>query len=112
MRAGDLRHRVRIEQRSANVADGYGGFDDTWSVLDVLPCKLVPTGAGESQQNGRQMPRNSITLEARWRTGVTTSMRAVFQGRYFDIESAVNVEERNATLLLTCVERVGEGATA
>lgn len=111
IRSGEYTKRVRIEQKSVS-ADGYGGFNDTWAVFDVVYAKVTTSGGAESQQNGRQMPTNAIEIETRYRPGITTAMRAVYSSRYFDITSVVNENERNEKLILTCVERVGEGATA
>lgn len=107
MRAGELRNRIRIEQRT-DAADGYGGLDTTWTVLDVVPAKIEPAGAGEGAENGRQMPKNRHKVTMRYRTGVLPAMRVISNGRALEIESVVNVEERNRTLELMCVERVGE----
>lgn len=109
MRAGNLRHRVRIEQ-PVDVRDTGGGFSRTWELLDVVPASI------ESEDSGEPLDADALTstqrhlVSMRYRTGITPSMRVVHDSRTFKILSVVNVDQRNRELVLSCVEKVDRGA--
>lgn len=110
MKAGRLRHRVRIEQKSST-DDNQGGVTETWGLLDVVPAEVTPDLEGaenETASHTAQTIRHTVSM--RYRTGVTPSMRLVFGERVLTILSVVNVGERDKELAIRCIEEVGEAA--
>jgi head-tail adaptor len=108
MRAGQLRHRVRIEYK-AKTPDGAAGNSITWALLDVMPADVVPQQPGtESQASHQTAPLLRHTVTMRYRHGITPAMRLVFNGRVLQIVSIVNTGELNRELRIDCLEKVGE----
>jgi|SRR4051812_19538674 SPP1 family predicted phage head-tail adaptor len=109
MRAGALRHRVRIEQPPTG-RDSGGGFTGVWTLLDVVAAEITSEDGGEPSEGGS--PRSTIRhrVRIRFRTGITPSMRAVFNTRSFRILSVVDPDGGRRELILTCVEKVDDQA--
>lgn len=110
MRAGKLRHRLRIEQ-AVDVRDTGGGFTRTWSLLDVVHAEIASEDAGEPLDAGSLTSTQRHKVSIRYRTGVTPSMRLVpvnDTDRVFRILSVVDEEGRQRELVLTCEEKVGQ----
>lgn len=109
MRAGALRHRVRIEQPS-DTRDAGGGFTRVWQLLDVVYAEIASEDGGEPQEADSLTSTQRHQVRIRYRTGVTASMRLVFRDRTFRVLSVVDPDQRKKELLLTCVEKVGDEA--
>lgn len=104
MRAGTLKHRVRIEQATEGAADALNEKAVTWSELVTVWGAVLP-------QNGREFYRAQqvnadVThlVSIRYRSDVDETNRLVVGNRTLDITSVVNVDEADKELLITCVE--------
>ena len=93
---GDLRSRVTF-QTSTRVADGQGGFTETWASLATNPTVYAYLAAVNSRERlfSQQMQyQRSHVLVIRYRTDLNTSMRITYEGREFQIKGIRNPEER------------------
>lgn len=105
MHAGELRHRIVIEQPTLTQSAS-GAAVETWATF--LECwAAVEPLAGREYIAARQTA-NEVThrVRLRWQAGVTDRMRVKFGSRVFRIEAALDVRERNIELQLMCVEVV------
>lgn len=104
-RAGDLRHRVTLQQET-RVEDGYGGFTVTWADVATVWAGIQPISGNEALV-ARQL-QDSITHKVvmRYRAGVVAAMRLKFGTRVFNIREVRNFDERNWKLELRCEEGV------
>jgi len=86
MNTGSLRHLVTLDV--PNGSSGYLPLDPaTWY------CSVLSEGTG------------TVTLVGRFHPGLTTpNARVHFKGRIFHIDGAVNHDERDVELTLTCRE--------
>lgn len=109
MRAGALRHRVRLED-AVDTRDSGGGLTRVWQLLDVVPASIESEESGEPVEAGSPSSKVRHLVRIRYRTGVTPAMRAVFRDRSFRILSIVDPDQRKKELLLTCIEKVGNDA--
>lgn len=68
MHAGDLPHRVSIQTR-AEVDDGHGGFEETWTTVQARIAAKVIELDGRDLERARQIdPRATHTVRLRyWR---------------------------------------------
>lgn len=112
MQAGSLRHRVTLQSPSAPVADGDGGFTQTWTAFATrISAKVEPATARSLERvvaNSVQS-RASHLVTIRYRTGVTTTSRVVFHDvsdRTFSVAGVVDPNERRIRLVLACEEIV------
>jgi SPP1 family predicted phage head-tail adaptor len=102
-RIGNLRHRIRL-QGETPVADAGGGATSSWSDLATLSAAIQPLSGGEASISGAIRHGVSHEVTIRYRPGVHTGQRLVFDGRIFRIRAILNPEERNRFLKILCEE--------
>jgi SPP1 family predicted phage head-tail adaptor len=104
MRAGKRRHYIAIEQIS-QARDARGELTETWSTFASAWAAIEPVRGREyflaHAENGAADTRISLPYVA----GVTRSMRVNHDGRLYDIQHVLNIDERNRELNLMCLER-------
>lgn len=105
MRAGRLRHRVRLERRTLGSADVYGERLPTWALLDSVWASIESVGATETRRAEQQQIEATHAIRIRYYSGLTAKDRVVFNSRTFEILSVLNVDERNIEMLLVCKEQ-------
>ncbi|MBU6955760.1 phage head closure protein [Hahella sp. HN01] len=107
MRAGRLRRRVTI-QVNDTTQDEYGETVQGWR-------ELATRWAGVEPLSGREFlaasgPRAELTtrIVLRWEpalAGLTSQdHRVIYQGRVYDIHSAINTREENKEWVLMCAD--------
>lgn len=116
IRAGELRHRIRIEGQTEGSPSETGEVLTTWSELVTLWAKFHPVSGREYFTAKQTASENSVMITTRWPRliRVTTAHRVVElpasnptdeeTDRIFDIEAVINVDERDEEMLLVCVE--------
>ena len=109
MRAGQLRHLVTVQSRSAT-PDTYGEPAQTWSNLHAnQPASIEPL-SGRELINA-QAVQSDVThrLRMRYVAGVETKHRVIFGTRVFDIRAVRNIDERNIELGMLCTKGASAG---
>ncbi len=104
MRAGKLRHRVTIQQKSGN-QDSFGGesWDNptivatVWAAVEPLQVRWKESVAGN-----QEIAEATTQIRMRFREGITTGMRAVHGSTTYDFEAAIDVDGRKRELILMC----------
>jgi SPP1 family predicted phage head-tail adaptor len=104
MQAGQLRHQITIQQQSTSLVGGERVT--TWTTV-------VQTWAAISPLSGREY-LNAATVNAnvshrivmRYQSGIGSAMRVQYGTRVFDIQSVLNIDERNREMHLLCLERL------
>lgn len=108
MRAGRLRHVVSIETptftRSATGASKAASWAALTNGANVF-ADIDETTGKEQIQAGQVNPQRPVTVTLRYLAGVTAECRVVYGARRFQIVSFVNVDSRNRTLVLICLEK-------
>ncbi|PUA17267.1 phage head closure protein [Glaciimonas sp. PCH181] len=113
MRAGDLLHRITLQQRST-AADSLGQQATTWSDLftiwayieSLTARELLAAQAVQSEVNHRI----TVRYRAEFANPISVAaMRAIYKGRYFNISGALNLDERNRTIELLASEGLNNG---
>lgn len=135
MRIGPLRHRVKI-QTPVITRDDCGGAIETWEDFAAPASGVYtdPAIAGAETDSGTTGVLTTLTstfyasiepligreymaakqmqadvthkIRMRYIPGLTTTMRIVFGTRVFEIESILNVQERNRELVIMATEDV------
>lgn len=106
MKAGDLRHRVTIQQPTLN-ADGMGGGNYIWSNIATAWANVTTTIASgniESLTGDQLRTIQYFMVKMRYRSDITTKMRLLHYGRVLEILSVVNRDERKREMSLYCKE--------
>ncbi|KKN05122.1 hypothetical protein LCGC14_1090460 [marine sediment metagenome] len=82
IRAGDLRHRMAIEE-STQTSDGLGGFTTVWtdvSGMSKVPFALWPLKVDEITAYKAVQATMTHRIRMRYRSGVAQKMRGVESG--------------------------------
>lgn len=103
MRAGQLRHRIKIQEQ-ARTSDGAGGSTIAWNTIATISARVLPLAGQELFEAQKQNPKVSHRVEARYRAGVTAKNRILFDSRILNIEAVANLEERGREMHLMCEE--------
>lgn len=103
--SGIMRHWITIQQVTLS-ADAAGQLTETWADLVTCPAALEVQSAGESMRGeGQQiLSKRQTVFRTRWRSGITSKDRITFDGRTFNVLSAVDPDGRRVELRLTCLE--------
>lgn len=105
MRAGRLRHRVTIQQKTVS-QDGYGAEVITWADVATVWASVEPLRGREFLDTRREGAEVSTRIVIRYRAGIVPEMRVTFGDHVYDLLSVVHVEERARELQLMCKELI------
>lgn len=105
MRAGDLRNRIKIQQKSVT-RDTFGGETVTWTDVVTVWAAIEPISGREYYAAQQVQAEASTRIRIRYYAGITTSMRVLWGTRYFDILSVIDIQERGREIHLMCKEEV------
>lgn len=103
MQAGRLRHRITI-QEPVVARNGFNEAITTWSNVATVWASVEPISGREFFAAEHVQSEITHRVRLRYRPGVTSEMRVSFGGRYLQIESVIDVRERNAEMQLMCRE--------
>lgn len=109
VRGGDFNRRITIQQRSSATPDGFGQASQTWN--DLLQCwaRIEPLSGRELVLAQAQSAEVTHLVEIMYRPTVTAAMRAVYQGRIFNVLSVIDPDMAHVTLELLCSEGLNKG---
>ena len=109
IRAGDLRHRITIQVRPED-RDSFGGQPPVWTDFAVnVPAAIRPLSSRELFSAQAVQGDTSHEITIRYRAGITAAMRAVYNGRYFNLGPPINTDERNIELVIPATEGLNNG---
>lgn len=105
MNAGSLRYSIKIQQKNVT-RDSFGAETIAWTDVATVWAAIEPL-QGREFFNAQQVNAEVTTrIRVRYRSGVTPAMRMLLGSRVFDIQSVINLDERNRELHLMCKEVV------
>lgn len=82
--AGDLRHRVQIQQQ-VTTRDSDGVAQTTWEDVATVWGSVEPLSAREFIQSGQTQAAVTARITIRYRAGLLPSMRLLHRGQPFNI---------------------------
>ena len=103
MRAGDLRRRVTIQQKSVT-RDTYGAEVISWTDVATVWASVEDLSGRELYDAERITTEVTTRIRIRYRAGITTDMRAVYGARVFNIRAVLDTEGRKRELQLLVAE--------
>lgn len=105
MKIGKLRHRIVIEDSIAG-RDSFGAEISEWIQFAKVWANVSPVSGREFIAFKQINAEISTKVTIRYLAGITSEMRVLFKDRIFEINSIINPEEKNVSLLLMCKEVV------
>lgn len=106
MRAGELRHRVTIQQYAPD-RDDYGAEVEVWIDIATVWAAIEPvSGAEQYQAQADQLVARRLTqIRIRERDGLDNAkLRIVRNNRTFDVQSVQTDPTLKRQMILTCQE--------
>lgn len=103
MKAGDLRHKVQI-QNPSETGDSQGGAEFTWTTAGSAWAAIEPLSSREQSYQATIQISATHKVTMRYTPLVTNRSRLLYGARVFEIISRVNSEERGEQLILVCNE--------
>lgn len=105
MNPGRLRHRVTI-QKSQISQDELGNNIETWIDWATVWANIRPVSGREYFQAAATNSEDNVRINIRYRSGIDPlRMRVVYNGRTFNIISAIDLNERRREIEMVCQER-------
>jgi SPP1 family predicted phage head-tail adaptor len=109
MRGGSLRHRVTVQAHS-EVADGHGGFTESWTTICARVSAFVEPLSGRELDRAMQIdPRSSHQVTMRFRPDVKARHVVIYHDgetdrRFEVVDGPTTIEERRREMTMTCKE--------
>ena len=106
--AGELRHVITIQER-VPLKDAYGGDSYTWADFAEPRAKYLPAKGKELVSGQAVEGQITARFYIRYIGGVTSSMRIVFNGQYYDIKAALDIAGLGRELEVLATTGTSEG---
>ncbi len=107
MRAGRLRNRIIIQERSTAVTRGsYGEETQGWTTHKQCWAEISPPRSREFFATGQTQAEVTTQVRIRYLPNIVPNMRVKFGTRYLNINNIINPDERNKELIMMCNEWV------
>ena len=101
MTVGLLRHRVAIQQRDTTL-DAFGQRAQTWTTLYTIWAAIEDISGKELIASMAINTELSTHIFMRFRAGITTAHRVLYQGAAYNIQAVVDPTGRKRELHLMC----------
>lgn len=95
---GMLRHRIQI-QKLVETGDGAGGFEDIWQEIAECSARIEPLSVKQSFIADQADERATHRITIRFRDGVESGQRCVFENRFFRIVTVQDPDETKRYLI-------------
>lgn len=103
IQAGKLRHSIVIQQNTPT-PDSFGEQDPSWSTFATVFADIKPLTSREFWDAKQVNAENTLKFIIRYLSGLDSKMRISWDSRLFNIESIINVDERNEKIVILAVE--------
>jgi SPP1 family predicted phage head-tail adaptor len=105
MNAGSLRKRLII-QASTDTQSASGAYTKTWATLATVWANVVQTSGMTEDSGGSVHADKTYTVTIRYYSGVTPKNRLLWGSRILNIDSVINLEEKNHWMVMVCREAI------
>lgn len=100
-RVGNLRERVTVQDYTT-VDDGYGNQVPTWVDLATVWARVEPIKGREAFIAGGIRNPSTVYIHIRHLEGIAPDLRAIHNGKLYNIKRVWNADERGRYLTLEC----------
>ena len=106
MDAGRLNMRISIERLTQEQDPVWGTMLDTWIPTYSVWAAIEPLQGREYIAAMMARAERTVRITTRYLPGIDTTMRVVYLGRVFAIQSIINPGEANRELQLMTLEQL------
>ena len=100
-----MRHRVALQQ-STESRDAHGGAILVWATTKTVWGGIEPLSGKEYFSQSGTQNEARVRIVIRHYSGLDDTWRVTNGGKTYVIESVMNLDERNRTMILMCLEGV------
>ena len=108
VQAGKYRHRIQLQQ-ATETRDATGGVTRTWTTIVTRWAEILPLRGDERFAAAQTEAATNVKIRIRYYSAIDTTWRIYWpeNGKYYNIESIVNIGERNFAMEINCIETKG-----
>ena len=106
IRAGELRHKIVIQQNTPTTRDSMNVEVDSWADFATVWASIEPIRGKEFWDSQQVNAEITGKIKIRYLAGVISKMRVKYETRIFEIISVINPGEKNSELQLMVKESV------
>ncbi len=103
---GEMRQRIALQAKTVTKSEGI--LQESWTTVAKLWAAVADISGREYFQAQAVQSEVTTRIKIRYRTGITPSMRVLYDSRVFAILSVIDKDERHRVIELMCKE-VTEG---
>jgi SPP1 family predicted phage head-tail adaptor len=103
MKITDFRHRISLQQKLIT-KDPEGIPIENWQNISTIWAAVEPLRGREYFQAAAVQSQNMIRFTIRYRKGITSEIRILYDSKLYDIQSIIDVEGRHQQLELMAKE--------
>jgi SPP1 family predicted phage head-tail adaptor len=107
--AGDYNRRITL-QHFETTKDSEGIVTQQWMDVATVWAAVEPLRGREYFAAAAVNAENTVRFRIRYRPGITPDMRLLYNGRVFEIQSVIDVNEQHKEIHLMTREVVSDGA--
>jgi len=98
-----LKHRLTLQQE-IRTPDDVGGYVRSWKDIADLWAEIMPVMGNERIVGNKIQSEITHKILLRYRDGISSDMRLIFEKRAFNIRSVINVSEDRDVIELLVIE--------
>ena len=106
--SGKFNRRMRFQRRS-EAQDSYGQQAQTWADAFTSWVSIEPMSGRELMSAQAVNAETTHKVEMRYRPGVNSALRGIYQGRVFNILAVMDEDMAHKVLTLLCSEGLIRG---
>ena len=99
MRLGPMRYRIEIQEYKA-VKDKAGFATKAWTTIAIVWADIEPVSGSEQLKAAETMAEVTSRIYIRYREGLTTLMRIVWNSHAYDIQSVLGTRKSGMLTIL------------
>jgi SPP1 family predicted phage head-tail adaptor len=108
MRAGELRERVKLQEKAVT-RDAVGGEAVTWKDRATVWAAVEPLSGRELFAAQQVQAETSVRIRMRYWSEVAPEWRVVWQDRVYEVQSVIDTDAAGRELQLMCRTGVKSG---
>lgn len=108
LQAGALNRLIEIQTRST-AKDSAGHQSDVWTTTVTTRASIEPLSGAEVVAAGAQIGETMVQMAMRWRPGITSAMRVIYQGEIYTVLAVLDEYMKHRKLTLLCQQGLKRG---
>lgn len=103
---GKLKHRVELQSQTQTTDTQGISIKGSWSTQRTVWARIEPFSQREYMDDRKVTTEATHRITVRWQPSIslTTEWRILYGSRYFQIESVINIDERDEIWVLLVKE--------